>query len=72
MSQLNLKQLPFLKSLCWQGDVPSIDYLSEAEIISIYERNWRLRGVVADLDETEKSVLRQLAIDHQSWLIHEI
>ena len=72
MSKLNLKQLPFLKSLCWQGDTASIAYLSEAEVINIYERNWRLRGVVADLDETEKLVLRQLAIDHQSWLIHEI
>jgi len=72
MSKLDLKQLPFLTSLCWQGDTPSIAYLSEAEIINIYERNWRLRGVVGDLDETEKSILRQLAIDHQSWLIYEI
>ncbi len=32
-----LDQLPFLKSLCWQGQTASIAHLSEAEILQIYE-----------------------------------
>ena len=51
---LPLSQLPFLQSVCWQGEKASIEHLTEGEILQIYERNWRYRGVIADLSETEE------------------
>ncbi|MBW4524754.1 MAG: hypothetical protein KME18_06085 [Phormidium tanganyikae FI6-MK23] len=45
MASLNLHDLPFLRSIYGQGEKPSIEQLSEAEIIQLYERNWRYRGV---------------------------
>ncbi len=67
-----LDELPFLKSLCWQGQTASIAGLAEDEILSLYERGWRYRGVMADLGETEKVWLQTLAAKHHSWLVNEI
>ena len=67
-----LADLPFLESICWQGQSASITALSEAEILQLYERNWRYRGVIADLGEVEKTKLLQLDIKHQSWLASEL
>ncbi|BAU10944.1 unknown protein [Leptolyngbya sp. NIES-3755] len=72
MPLLNLTDLPFLQSICWQSENPSIEKLSDAEIIQLYERNWRYRGVIADLSETEKMFVYQLAIAYQSWLANEL
>ncbi|MGG6265071.1 hypothetical protein ACQ4M3_06435 [Leptolyngbya sp. AN03gr2] len=72
MKSLELDELPFLRSICWQGETPSIDPLNDAEIIQLYERNWRYRGVIADLSETEKEIVYQLAIEHHSWLVNEL
>ena len=62
----SITDLPFLKSLCWQGETPSIDGLSDGEILQIYERNWRYRGVIADLSEAEEKMLLRLATQHRS------
>lgn len=67
-----LDQLPFLKSLCWQGQTASIAHLSEDEILQLYERGWRYRGVMADLSDVEKTLLQQLATKYHSWLINEL
>lgn len=72
MNQLNLEDLPFLRSLCWQGEAPSIIGLSEIEILQLYERNWRYRGAIADLSETERLFVQKLAQHHQSWLINDV
>lgn len=72
MSLLNSSDLPFLRSICWQGENPSIDQMSDAEIVQLYERNWRYRGVITDLSETEKKIVYQLAIEHHSWLVNEL
>jgi hypothetical protein len=72
MLSFHLDDLPFLKSLCWQGDTPSIAHLSDAEILQLYERNWRYRGVIANLSEEEKTVVRQLALKYDSWLANEV
>ncbi|MGC1310551.1 MAG: hypothetical protein WA885_25255 [Phormidesmis sp.] len=69
---LSITDLPFLKSLCWQGETPSIAGLSDDEILQIYERNWRYRGVIADLSEAEKKMLLKLATQYRSWLVSEI
>jgi hypothetical protein len=72
MSQPNLEELPFLRSLCWQGEKPSIEGLSELEILQLYERNWRYRGAIADLSEIERQFIQQLAQYYQSWLINDV
>lgn len=72
MSTPPFDDLPFLKSLCWQGEVPAIVPLSDAEMLQLYERNWRYRGVLADLGEVEKAVVHQLALKYHSWLVNEV
>lgn len=67
-----IADLPFLQSLFWQGQSASIAGLSEDEILQTYERNWRYRGVVADLSADEKKMLFKLATKHQSWLVSEL
>ena len=67
-----LEDLPFLRSLCWQGNVPSIEHWSELEILSLYERNWRFLGVLADVSDEEARVIRELALKYHSWLVNEV
>jgi hypothetical protein len=68
----NLDDLHFLKSLCWQGETPSIDQLTAAEILKIYERNWHYQGVLADIGEVERQWIQSLAEEYQSWLINDV
>jgi hypothetical protein len=68
----SLDNLPFLKSLCWQGHSALVTGLSDDEILQLYERNWRYRGVVAELSEGEKILLFQLATKHHSWIANEL
>ena len=72
MNGLVLENLPFLRSLCWQGGMPSIDQWSELEVLNLYERNWRFRGVMAEVSDSEATVIRALALKHHSWLINEV
>jgi hypothetical protein len=72
MESLQLEQFPFLTSLCWQGERPSIAHLSERDILSLYERNWRLRGVMADPSAPEVTFIRRIAAAHQSWLVNAV
>jgi hypothetical protein len=71
MESISLENLPFLASLCWQGEMPSIADRSELEILHIYERNWPLLGVMADMSDSEVIFVRQLATQYHSWLINE-
>lgn len=70
--QPNLDELPFLRSLCWQANSPSIANLSESEILQLYERNWRYQGAIANLSETERQFVRELAQDYRSWLVNDV
>ncbi|BAC89564.1 hypothetical protein [Gloeobacter violaceus] len=57
--QLDIPQeLPLLKALCWQTG--STSGLSPREMLQIYERGWRFRGVLADLGEQEREFLQKL------------
>lgn len=67
-----LDELPFLRSLRWQGETPSIGQLSEDEILQLYERHWRYRGVMANTSEVEKRLIFQLATKYHSWLVNEL
>ncbi|WP_068819102.1 hypothetical protein [Phormidesmis priestleyi] len=68
----HLDQLPFLKSLCWQGETPSIANLTEVEVLQLYERNWRLRGVLAGVSTVEQQFIRNLADKYHSWLANDL
>lgn len=72
MITIDLNAFPFLNSLCWQGENPSIEPLTTAEILSLYERNWRLRGVVANLSADETTWIQTYGKLHNSWLINEL
>jgi hypothetical protein len=72
MERLQLEHLPFLTSLCWQGVQSSIAHLSEQDMLNLYERNWRLRGVMADPSEQEMIFIRRIAAEYHSWLVYEV
>lgn len=71
-AQPSLHHLTFLRLLCWQSESASIAGLSDLEILQLYERNWRYRGVMADLSEIEVQFIKQLAEQYQSWLVNDI
>jgi hypothetical protein len=67
-----LDKLPFLQSVCWQGEVSSMTELTEAEVLQLYERNWRYRGVLADLSQVEACFVRKLSAKYHSWLANDL
>ncbi len=64
------KQYPLLQALLWQGRKGRL--LTETEELALYERNWRMAGVLATPTEEEKRHIRDLAIRHDSWLVCEL
>jgi len=68
----DLDELPFLRSLLWQGETPTLKDHSLQEILQIYERGWRYRGVMADTSDTEQQFIRDLAREYHSWLSNDI
>lgn len=58
--------LPFLKSICWQTE--DIRHFSLPEMLNRYERGWRYRGVLADLEGEELDFVRSLAKKTDSWI----
>lgn len=60
------EKLPFLEKLCWQR--VNINNLTRLEMLNIYERGWRYRGILGDLSQTEALFVQQLAQYYQSWL----
>ena len=52
--------------------MPSIAHWSDLEVLGLYERNWRFRGVIAEVSEGDARVIRELALKHHSWLINEV
>jgi hypothetical protein len=72
MESRQREQFPFLTSLCWQGEKPAVADLSELDMLHLYERHWRLRGVMADPSAQEMTFIRRVAAEHQSWLVNEV
>lgn len=58
--------LPFLRSLLWQGDRER--HLDDFDVLSVYERGWRFRDVLGQLDAAELAYVKQLASVYGSWL----
>jgi hypothetical protein len=59
-------RLPFLRSLLWQGDRER--HLDDFDVLSVYERGWRFRDVIGQLDAVELAYIKQLASAYGSWL----
>jgi hypothetical protein len=51
-------ETPFLKALVWQRTDSS--HLSDLEVLRLYERNWRHRGVIAEPNPEELEYIRNL------------
>jgi hypothetical protein len=51
-------ETPFLKALVWQRTDAS--HLSDLEVLRLYERNWRQRGVIAEPNPEELEYIRNL------------
>lgn len=62
--------LPFLQAIAWQHS--TVDTLTEEEILSLYERGWHYRGVLADLTGEELAFVRQLATKQKSWIVVDV
>ncbi len=60
------KNLPFLEAVCW--DLSDVHVLALDEMLTRYERGWAHRGVLADLEGSEKHFVVQLAKARGSWL----
>jgi hypothetical protein len=63
------QKLPFLEAVCWQTENPY--RLSPEEMLCRYERGWRYRGVVADLEEEERQFVQNLGQRYGSWISME-
>jgi hypothetical protein len=59
-------ETPFLKALVWQRTDSS--HLSDLEVLRLYERNWRQRGVIAEPNPEELEYIRQLVNHYGSDL----
>jgi hypothetical protein len=64
------KELPFLQAITWQrklDNLPNYD-----EMLDLYERGWKYRGVLAEIEGQELTFLKQLAKWKHSWIVNEI
>jgi|APSaa5957512622_1039677.scaffolds.fasta_scaffold70751_3 hypothetical protein len=64
------ESLPFLESICWQ--TRDIKCFTLSEMLSRYERGWKYRGVLADIEGEELEFVRELAKTMNSWIIHHV
>lgn len=64
------KYLPFLEAICWQTS--DMSHFSYEEILSLYERGWVYKGVLADLEGEEREFVKELASTYKSWISSEI
>jgi hypothetical protein len=70
MMHAKVAAYPFQKALRWQGK--GMRVLTERDELALYERNWRMLGVLAEPDAAEIAHIRELAKRHHSWLLAEI
>ena len=61
------KHLPFLKAICWQTQ--DIKHFTLPAMLNRYERGWKYRGVLADLEGEELEFVRKLAQKADSWIV---
>lgn len=63
-------KLPFLHSICWQ--TRDIRRFTLSEMPDRYERGWKYRGVLADLEGEELIFVRDLAQKAGSWIVRDV
>ena len=59
-------RLPFLESVCWQTD--NVYRFTEEEMLSRYERGWRYRDLLNNLEGGELDFVKELVERYNSWL----
>lgn len=64
------EKLPFLESICWQTQ--DIKHFTLSEILNLYERGWKYRGVLADLEGEELDFVRALSEENDSWIVCDV
>ena len=64
------KNLPFLKTICWQ--TKDVQHFTLSEMLNRYERGWKYRGVLADLEGEELEFVRNLVKKHNSWIAADV
>ena len=64
------EKLPFLDSICWQ--TKDIKQFTLSEMLNRYERGWRYRGTLADLEGEELNFVRELANINNSWIVCDV
>ncbi|MDM8517415.1 hypothetical protein QUF76_14550 [Desulfobacterales bacterium HSG16] len=62
--------LPFLKSICWQ--TKNVRHFSLQEMLNRYERGWKYRGVLTDLEGEELDFVRNLVKKLDSWIANDV
>jgi len=70
---INIKipeNMPFLKSICWQ--TRDIKHFSLSDMLNHYERGWKYRGVLADLEGEELDFVRNLVKKTDSWIVCDV
>jgi hypothetical protein len=63
-------ETPFLKALVWQRTDSS--HLSDLEVLRLYERSWRQRGVIAEPNPEELEYIRNLFNCYRSDLYGDL
>jgi len=72
-SDANIKipaDLPFLRAICWQTE--DISCFSLSEMLDCYERGWKYRGVLSDLEGEESDFVYDLAKKADSWIAGDV
>ncbi len=64
------KNMPFLQSVCWQTQ--DIKHFTLSEMLNRYERGWKYRGVLADLEGEELDFVRNLVKKTDSWIVCDV
>ncbi|MBW4552550.1 MAG: hypothetical protein KME35_15785 [Aphanocapsa sp. GSE-SYN-MK-11-07L] len=64
------ERLPFLETICWQ--TADVYRLTPEQMLSRYERGWRYRQILGNLEGQELTFLKTLAKSYNSWLQAEL
>ena len=63
-------RLPFLEAIGWP--ITDVRQLTLHEMLTCYERGWRYRGTLADLEGEELNFVRELANKIGSWVSGDV
>jgi hypothetical protein len=64
------RKLPFLEAICWQTE--DVYRFTPEQMLSRYERGWRYRKLFSNLEGEEFNFVKELAQQHQSWILLDL